>query len=543
MAVRIKRERPDQRRHHRVSAPLFVGLDGHRLKAADWSLGGLRVEGYPGQLPAAGSTLALQLTLPFQGFDVTFEVTAEVVRNDPDRAMFACRFVEIGERERELMSHFLEELVRGSMSDVEDTIQRIDVPVTPASLQPDVNPTKQLPLKRWPAKTMVMSGLYAVLGLIIFGYAGLLSYSTIFRMEVQTAVISAPVETVTALADGHIKWLDVKPGDPVRAGTAIVTLIDNQLQREIEIAEIAVQERKARLSSMKQRHLDELERVKSYATIEMKNIQQTKLELDALAAELAIAEKTEARLRGLSAKGFATDTKLEEARRQVILLSKQLQVRRVELQARVELSEQNVGKRLYTGNETIGTGDLAGKLSDIESDIRLMEHEIMLAQQRHIAFLRHREAQSVRAPFDGVVLELPRLNNGSVRRGETIAIIEQRDLRQVTAFLNQDEVLKVGLGDEAMLYIPALGETLKAKVTKIDRTTGFIQEQDKSHAPGYRWRGPVDRTARVTLQFADAFRVRDAERYRSGLPVVVVFAQRSTNSIFSAIRQRFSLSL
>ena len=29
MAVKIKRERPDQRRHHRVTAPLFVRVDGH----------------------------------------------------------------------------------------------------------------------------------------------------------------------------------------------------------------------------------------------------------------------------------------------------------------------------------------------------------------------------------------------------------------------------------------------------------------------------------------------------------------------------------
>ena len=40
------------------------------------------------------------------------------------------------ERERELMSHFLEELVRGSMSEVADKIQRMDVPGTPASLEP-----------------------------------------------------------------------------------------------------------------------------------------------------------------------------------------------------------------------------------------------------------------------------------------------------------------------------------------------------------------------------------------------------------------------
>ncbi|MEQ1672813.1 MAG: PilZ domain-containing protein, partial [Hyphomicrobium sp.] len=80
MAVKVKRERPDQRRHHRVTAPLFVGVDGARLRATDWSLGGLRLDGYPGDLPTPGTEKQFHLTLPFQGFDVSFEVKAEIVR-------------------------------------------------------------------------------------------------------------------------------------------------------------------------------------------------------------------------------------------------------------------------------------------------------------------------------------------------------------------------------------------------------------------------------------------------------------------------------
>ena len=104
-----------------------------------------------------------------------------------------------------------------------------------------------------------------------------------------------------------------------------------------------------------------------------------------------------------------------------------------------------------------------------------------------------------------------------------IAVIEQRKRREVTAWLNQDEVLRVGQGDEATLFVPALNETLKAKVTRIDRTSSFVDEQNRSHNPGYRWRAPLDRTAKVTLAFPDPKRVADAERYRSGLPVVVIF--------------------
>ena len=83
MAVKVKRERPDQRRHHRVTAPLFVDVGGVRLRAADWSLGGLRIEDHPGPVPEVGALLPISLTLPFQGFEVSFDAKATVVRNDP----------------------------------------------------------------------------------------------------------------------------------------------------------------------------------------------------------------------------------------------------------------------------------------------------------------------------------------------------------------------------------------------------------------------------------------------------------------------------
>jgi multidrug resistance efflux pump len=546
MAVKIKRERPDQRRHHRVTAPLFVAIAGYTLRAADWSLGGLRIEAFPGELPKVADALALQLTLPFQGFDVSFQCKAEVVRNDPEKKMFAVAFTEIGERERELMQHFIEELVRGSMVDVEDTIQRIDVPVTPASLEPDKPrgaAAANVPVRRWPVKTTIMTGLYLAAGFVVFGYAGLLSYTNFFRMEVQTAVIAAPVEVVTAPSDGEVRWTDVKPGDSIRAGEVIVKLIDSQLEREIEHAEIAVQERKAKLGYLKQRHLEELERIRGYGTVEMKNLKQTEIELEAYEAQLVVAEQNYGRLKGLLDKGYATAAKYEDAERNVITLRKEVAVRKVELASRLDLAEQNLGKRMYSGNETIGSGDLIGKATELEAEVRLADHEIRLAQQKYISFLNHRSREAVRAPFDGTVLELPRPDTGVVRRGDTLAIIEQRKRRHVAAFLNQDEVMKVGLGDEALLYLPAVGETLMGKVTKIDRTSGFIREQDQRQNPGYAWRGPTDRSAKVTIEFLEPEKVADYERYRSGLPVVVVFERRSTNSIMSSIGKKLDMAL
>ena len=537
MAVKIKRERPDQRRHHRVTAPLLVGVDGHRLRAADWSLGGFRLDDFPGEMPSAGSEKTYQLTLPFQGFDVSFDATAEVVRTNPSIKSFAVRFTEIGERERELMQHFIEELVRGSMSDVEDTIQRIDVPVTPAKLEPSQSVPVGMPVRRWPVKTAVMTGIYGFAGLVIFGYAGLLGYSNFFRMEISTAVISAPVETVTAMADGEVLWTNLKPGDPVKAGEVVINVLDNQLEHEIEIADINIQEKRAQLAFLKKRHADELDKARGFANVDIKTVKQGQAELEGLQEQLKLAEQTLVRTKQLYDKGFSTEPKMDEAQKAVITLKSQIQHRRLELLSHVELADQNFGKRLFTGN------NLLGQAEEIEAQVGLAENEVRIAQSKQQTFLKQRQRIAVTAPFDGTVLELPRVDKGSVRKGDTIAIIEQMKNRHVTAFLNQDEVLKVGLGDEAVLYIPALGETVKGRVQKIDRTSGFVREQEMRQNPGYGWRGPADRTAKVLIDFADTSKVADWERYRAGLPVVVVFEQRSTNSLLSTLKKKFQVAL
>lgn len=539
MAVKIKRERPDQRRHHRVTAPLWVTYGGHRVKASDWSLGGLRIDDFPGDLPAAASEIGLHLTLPFQGFDVGFDIIAEVVRIDAAARMFAVRYAEIGDRERELMTHFLEELVRGSMSvsDVEDTIQRIDVPVTPASLEPDVNPKSKVPVKRWPIKTAVMSGFYLVMGAVVLGLTALLMYSNFYRMEVQTAVIAAPVEAVESQVDGKLLWRGLTPGDMVRAGDVIVTMQDSQIEREIELADIAIREQQAKLAFLKRRQADETERVQSFAMIDSKNVEQGKIEIESIRAQLFAAEQELRRYSTLHRQGWTTDARLDQSVRLVATLKKSLERAQVELTARIELAEQNFGKRLFTGDNVVGT------LGEIEAQVRLAEMEVGLSRDRKQALLNHRARLAIRAPFDGTLLELPRLHEAHVRKGDLIAIVEQRNRRHIQAFLTQDEVNRIGLGDEAMIFIPALNETHSARVFRIDRTSGFVREQEQRHNPGYSWRGPTDRSAKVLLALEDRRVLADRDTYRSGLPVVVVFPQRSTNPLLATIKRKLSMAV
>ncbi len=528
MSVKVRRERPDQRRHHRVTAPLYVTLSGHTQRAADWSLGGLRLTGYPGPLPAVGATLTLHLALPFQGFAISFDATVEVVRIDPVERMLAVRFVDLGDREARIMQHFVEELIRGAMIDVEDTIQRMDVPLTPVSTKPDPNPRSELPIRRWPVKTIAYTAFYAVLGLSIFTYSGLLAYSNFFRMEIESAVIQAPVEAVRAEADGHVTWAEFRPGDFVPQGEIVLNVADNELERQIDFADIEITERKAKLLYLKHRQLNELDRMEDFATVELKNLDQSKFDLEARAEEAKAAAAQATRITKLFKKGYATRLQLDNASKAAVTARKAFQSAEVELSSRRTLAGRDIGERHYTGENFVG------ERAQIEAEIKLAEAEIMTASGKHQALVAHRTRLAARAPFDALLLDLPRVNDGSVHRGDVIAILEQPRSRRVMAYLTQDEVLKVGLGDEASVFVPSTETTLVARVTGIDRTSGFVDEQNQT----YSWRGRKDRTAKVTLEFSDTSPLDDKASYRSGTPVVVIFDARSTNQLLSDIRQK-----
>ena len=192
----------------------------------------------------------------------------------------------------------------------------------------------------------------------------------------------------------------------------------------------------------------------------------------------------------------------------------------------MELAEQNFGKRLYTGDNIVGT------LGEIEAQVRQAELEVGLTRDKKQALLNHKARLAVRAPFDGTLLELPRAQRQPHPQG-------RHDRRHRAAQPPPYPGLPdAGGGQQASVLatrrrcsFPALQETHTARVFRIDRTSGFVREQDQRYNPGYSWRGPTDRSAKVFLALEDRRVLADRETYRSGLPAVVVFPQRSTNPL------------
>lgn len=287
--MKITRERACQRLHHRVKTPLAVHLNGDVYQALDWSLGGLRIGGWnKTDSVLVGQIVPCQFHLPFQGFDIGLSVELEVLRIDDENRQLAGQFIDLGDREKELMQHFIEQLIRGSMVPVEDTILRIDSPVTPVSTKPDASPAEQLPNNRLPIRLLAMSAFYLVGGLLLFSLVGLTVYNNFFSLRVETALTSKPVEPIIALQNGRLMNASVTRDQWVREGDELFQMSIPSINRELDEAAIEVERNRLELEALRKKHALAAELNGSHLAPEARRLE---IDIDRMQQEVAMANE------------------------------------------------------------------------------------------------------------------------------------------------------------------------------------------------------------------------------------------------------------
>lgn len=525
--MQVFRENPCQRLHHRVDAPLRItAKDGSTCFSENWSLGGLKVSDWTSELPSVGDILALDLHLPFQGFDIAFGVEVSVVRIGKNEGWFAAKFTELPERAADLMRHFIEDLVRGKMASVEDTICRIDIPVTPISTKPDVNPADEVPVRRWPVKTIVMSCFYIIFGLSVFAYAAMLLHSNIMRLEVESAVVSAPLLTVKMPVAGHLDPVAYEKGRVLRQGDLIAKITNPALDAKIEEAKLKVAQAGDALLRLEQKAHIEQERMKLYQLVSETDYNIALARKEARAEALAAADKHFLRMQRLAEKGHIANPRLEEANQRQIEASTRLMEAEQSLQQATAMMSAS-GRRHY--NHKVFVVDL----DMVELELSGARSALAVAKARLANLLRMKTNQVITAPADGLVVALFAAPHGIVERNAPLMTIEATHDLSVTAFLNQEEILDIGLSDEASIYLPAYGEFLEGKITSIDRNAAFLKP-DANH---YQWRDSQDRTAAVSISLKSAD--DQTTNIRAGVPAVVIFNRRSHSTLTARLTKWF----
>lgn len=528
--VRIDIERPSQRLHHRVTAPMFVKVANQYYPAEDWSLGGCQLAQLKTDLPQLTETIHCILALPFQGFTISFQVTGTIMRACPQNNSIAIKFNKLGEREQHLMEHFIDELVRGSMTAVEDTIQRIDTPVTPVSTKPDPNPVDTLPVKRFNVRNCFIAALYLSLGFFLFTYMGVTLYSQFVRLEVRTAVVTAPLEVVSAVMDGTVRRVTAYKGDMVKHGIPVLHLSHYKLEAQRQEALLTIKHTAAEIAQWQLRRKQELTRLKDFSLASGSLIRGLESTVSAARSALRVATAKQVRKTTLYEQGHETISNLEAARDQTDAAHQIFDTAEEALLRQKTMQIRAGDRRHFDGIKFVGD------LDEVEAKLARAKATIKIAKSK-LADIAIQEARlAVSSPFNGTLKELYVTTGSSYSRGDTLAVFEAPSRSVIHAFLNQEEILEIGLGAIASIYVPSTGTLLKGRITSIDRTEGFINEV----ASSYTWRGPKDRSALVELEIIQSNDIITA--LVPGHPVTILFQRQKTNPAWAYIKKLFGAS-
>ena len=588
MSLSIVRDRPDRRRAYGINAPLHVSVaGGDRVRASEWSHLGfvLPEDALP---PIDGGLVQVVLHVDYQGFqiDVPARAALDQTGEDPPGAgLVRLEFVELDGRAREIVQRFVDDYVRGRAVPAGDALVTLDAPHEPIDIEPEPTP----PTVRRRLRPLAMTVFYLTVGLATFAYLGVLLYAHLVRLEVRTAVVTRPIEVVRTNDDGTIVSVHREEGELVGPGGLVARMSDPRLDEQIARAEAQLvaavnQTRRAR----KRVRIDE-QRLRDYRLLwdaERRTIQRDidRLEKDwrralvrfhrsvalwdenargtlskwwvvrdplgwswnedewgrACLGRLKPREVAEiAALRAVFPRPLAIDdfrkveivscATLIQRFREVDRLKKRWRAAREDAKRQRRIDRVS-DKRLFNGNEFV-----------VDLDVAYLGRDKAKAQESEMrALLASLKAQrgrsSLRSARGGRVVEMAVAPELPVTKGQTVAVVEAEVPPTIDAYLTQEEVGQVGLGDRAEVFLPALDGAFPAYVVRVDRTAGHRDDDLARHF----WREDGARSALVRLALEVS---ADGPHVASGLPATVLFERRSPDLLRRRARREAAARL
>lgn len=382
-------------------------------------------------------------------------------------------------------------------------------------------------------RTALMASVWIGVGGFTISYAVTLAYVNWMRIEIDSAMVSGNIEPVNAPFDGAIASMLVKPGDRLREGARFMLLEDPEVEKLVKMASVKVERAREDLKLRQAELSSEKEKRDEYIAISRNKMEKIVSDIEALEKLERVARERFDRLTDLFKKGIVIRPRLEEASDKLAEVTTQLNKARINQKEREEQFKGVMAGHFFDGNQVIG------RLKEAEAAVMRAEAEIDLALEELQVIQQRRQVNRITASHETRVLKVLRQEGAAVKRGDTMLVVERTDERVIHAFLRQDEVSRIAIGDEATVFVPALRARVAARVTHVDRNAAFLDDVDAR----YSWKiardgGPKatdkDRTARVTLRFEVTDREAVDSKLEIGMPTVVSFRRRSVNTVFSS---------
>ena len=205
MQQQIVHEAEVHRQHVRLKIPIGVEIDGTRYTVDDWSVGGLGVTSTMTSRQS-GERFPARLLFPFEDFELSMRLECQMVYVTSEGDRFGCRFVELSQGQLSLFRYVVDAYLSGEIvsgGDILNIVRR------DPSAQARVHDRVFGPLleqaatgRRW--RRRLGFALLALLGIGLAALIGLGYQERFLVVEIDDAVIEAPVFKVAAPAGGTV---------------------------------------------------------------------------------------------------------------------------------------------------------------------------------------------------------------------------------------------------------------------------------------------------------------------------------------------------
>ena len=300
---------PRRRLHLQNTYPIEIEIKGQSYQTMEWSLGDFRIADFTSEIDQ-GSEFIVKPCIKFRDFIIQFEATAKVLHYDVDKKTLLVRYVDIKDEHKELLKYFSNSLLTGDMVSIDSVLRRVDMPVTPATTELD---RSEEPVKKTRLRRYLFSSLYFLMGFALLTLTLLTLYSSFFRLEVDSAVVSSPVTPVQASVKGYIKTVYVKVADQVQQGDNLYQLTNTKLDGLLLKAQKNHAEKQQQVLMLKSLIKSKGKKLKSYKRISAEKHKAAQAKVDAQRTHLNISNSNLQRIKKLHATGMISKTILEEA--------------------------------------------------------------------------------------------------------------------------------------------------------------------------------------------------------------------------------------
>jgi multidrug resistance efflux pump len=510
MSAQVKHIVPCQRRHYRLNVPIIIAIDGVDYETANWSISGFKLSKINSRLKP-GEIYHIHVKIPFHGFDIGFFAKTRVIRLNKTAHEMAGEFLDLDARKEETLETFAKGIIRGEMAAIGGVIKKLDLPVTPASL----NPEPILSDERLQEKRRLGVKIYTIGGLALGICAITLIYANFFQLRVDSAFVMGRNDVIVSPAAGYISYM-AEPNTPVAAGEPIVTMTDQKLEDAVHEANFKARDAAVELSRLTTMMDLEKKRLAAAIDIVSKERDATTGVVSSLKKNLEVKRVAYSRLQALAAQGYVANAVLDRAQADYLDTEERLNTAIGEQHKR-EQQFSTIQAGFQIRDETVENGT-----HDTEEIRRAAEAKLSNAKLE-LQALKEREGKlAIKAPADGKLVRVFTPKFGSAQYGEPVAIFERNGTRVVQAFLTQQEALNIAVGQEAEVYFPNHWWSVRHRVTDIDfysltlnQTRGLFQWQNSQN--------DTFKTVIVTLEPIGNQALKDMQQVTPGTASKVVF--------------------